>query len=430
KNQSPVFAGKPAFKALLLLALLAGAARPLRAQNTLGSTAGQPLNLSQALQAAGRQNQALQTAGLQTQQQQALVRTGLELPRTVVDFQVGQVSSNQVDRTFNIIQQTALPGFYLAQRQLLQGQGATAEQQAAVSRRSLAQVIRTSYYALLVSYHRVALLRRQDSLYRRAAHAARVRYQVGETNRLEQVAAEARARELENRLLTTRSDLEVQREQLGQLLGGPAPARIDTTEAIIAPLAPADTAALSPESNPTLGLLRQQVAVSQLQTRVEQLRRLPDVRVGYFQQTLRPEFRALRVAQLGLALPLPGPAGRARVAAARLGEQVAQGQLSYATSQLSTQLSTLRRQLRRAAASLAYYQRTALPQARLILSTAEKSLRAGDIDYVTYVVNTEPAWQIQANYLDQAQRYNELVVSLQALTGADIPQSPAKNLSE
>ncbi|NML64140.1 CusA/CzcA family heavy metal efflux RND transporter [Hymenobacter sp. RP-2-7] len=411
--------------AVLLLALLGGLGRPALAQNTLGSTAGQPLNLSQALQAAGAQNQSLRNAGLQTQQQQALIRTGIELPRTVVDFQLGQVSSNLTDHTFNIIQQAAFPGVYLAQRKLLQGQGATAEQQAAVGRRSLGQAIRSNYYALLVSYRRVALLRRQDSLYRRAARAARVRYQVGETNRLEQVAAEARALELENRLLTTLTDLEVQREQLGQLLGSPQPAAIDTTQALLAPLAAADTAALSPASNPTLGLLRQQIAVSQLQVRVEQLRRLPDLRAGYFQQTIRPEFNALRVGQLGLAIPLLGQAGRARVAAARLGEQVAQGQLAYTTSQLSTQLSTLRRQLRRAQASLDYYQRTALPQARLILAAAEKSFRAGDIDYVTYVVNTDPAWQIQSNYLDQAQRYNDLVVSLQALTGPDIPPGAA-----
>jgi cobalt-zinc-cadmium resistance protein CzcA len=416
----------PAAVATAVLLALLGALGPAHAQNTLGSTAGQPQSLGQALQTAGAQNQSLRNAGLQTQQQQALIRTGVELPRTVVDFQVGQVSSNLTDNTFNVIQQAAFPGVYLAQRKLLQGQGATAEQQAAVSRRSLVQSIRSNYYGLLVSYRRVALLRRQDSLYRRAARAALIRYKVGETNRLEQVAAEARRLEIENRLLTTLSDLEVQREQLGQLLGSPGAAAVDTTQVLIAPLAPADTAALSPESNPTLGLLRQQIAVSQLQTRVEQLRRLPDLRAGYFQQTIRPEFSALRVAQLGLAIPLLGQAGRARVAAARLGEQVAQGQLAYTTSQLSTQLSTLRRQLRRAQASLDYYQRTALPQAQLILSTAEKSFRAGDIDYVTYVVNTDPAWQIQSNYLDQAQRYNELVVSIQALTGSDIPAGAAK----
>ena len=408
--------------ALLLALLGAGGVGKAHAQNTLASTAGQAMNLSQALQAAGAGNQSLQTAGLQVAQQQALVGTGREASRTIIDAQLGQISSNYTDHTFNIIQQIAFPGFYGAQQRLLQGQSSTAEQQARISRRSLAQAIRGGYYGLLVTYHRLALLRRQDSLYRRAARAALIRYQVGETNRLEQVAAEARARELENRLLTVLTDLAVQREQLGQLLGRAAPAAIDTTEALLAPLAPADTAALSPESNPTLGLLRQQVAVSELQTKVERLRRLPDLRAGYFQQSIRPEFRSLNVGQLGVAVPLLGGAGRARVAAARLGEQVAQGQLQYATSQLTTQLRTLRQQLRRAAASLAYYQRTALPQAQLILNTAEKSFRAGDIDYVTYVVNTDPAWQIQTNYLDQAQRYNDLVVSVQALTGADIPK--------
>jgi len=411
---------------LLLLALLGALSYPAQAQNTLGSTAGQPLNLSGALQAAGAQNSSLQTAGLQIQQQRALVRTGLEAPRTIVDLQFGQISGPLLDRTFNVIQQVAFPGVYVAQYKLLQGQSVTVEQQARLSRRSLVQSIRSNYYGLLVGYRRVALLRRQDSLYRRAAHAALVRYKVGETNRLEQVAAEARARELENRLLTALSDLEVQRAQLGQLLGSPGPAVIDTTDALVAPLAATDTAALSPESNPTLGLLRQQVAVSQQQTRVDQLRRLPDLRAGYFQQTIRPEYLALNVMQLGLAIPLIGSAGRARVVAARLGEQVAAGQLSYATSQLGTQLRGLRLQLRRARASLDYYEQSALPQARLILSTAEKSFRAGDIDYVNYVVNTDPAWQIQTNYLDQAQRYNELVVSIQALTGTDTPQGPGK----
>ena len=415
--------GRAGVTLALLLAWLGagGVGTVARAQSTLASTAGQSMNLSQSLQAAGTGNQSLQTAGLQVAQQRALVGTGREAPRTVIDFQLGQISSNYTDHTFNVIQQLAFPGFYGAQNQLLHGQSVTAEQQARISRRSLTQAIRGSYYGLLVTYRRLALLRRQDSLYRRAAHAALIRYKVGETNRLEQVAAEARARELENRLLTVLTDLDVQRVQLGQLLGSSAPAAIDTTEALLAPLAPADTAALSPESNPTLGLLRQQVAVSELQTKVERLRRLPDLRAGYFQQSIRPEFKSLNVGQLGVAVPLLGGAGRARVAAARLGEQVAQGQLQYATSQLATQLRTLRQQLRRAAASLAYYQRTALPQAQLILTTAEKSFRAGDIDYVTYVVNTDPAWQIQANYLDQAQRYNDLVVNLQALTGVDIP---------
>ncbi|GAC1373369.1 MAG: CusA/CzcA family heavy metal efflux RND transporter [Hymenobacter sp.] len=411
----------PVLVGVVLLALALTWPMAARSQNTLGSTAGQgaPLGLAQALQLGLGQNLSQQTATLQSEQLRTLVRTGFEPPRTIVDVQYGQVSGPMNDRTINIIQQVAFPGLYLAQHRLLTSQSLTGPQQALLSRRNLIQSIRTSYFALLVTYRRTALLRRQDSLYRRAARAARIRYQVGETNRLEQVAATARARELENRLLTTLSDLEVQREQLGQLLGSPTPAVIDTLAAFIAPLTSADTTALTPDSNPSLGLLRQQVTVSQQLKRVERLRRLPDLRAGYFQQTIRPEYNRLSVAQVGLAIPLLGGAGRARVAAADIGERVATNQLAYATAQLRTQSRTLHRQLVRAQASLDYYSKTALPQAHLILETAEKSFRAGDIEYVEYVVNTDPAWQIQANYLDQVQRYNEIVVSIQALHGVD-----------
>ena len=421
-QSQPATSPVPAVATAVLLLLLGGLAHPALAQNTLASTAGQPLSLGQALQAATGQNLSLQTAGLQIEQQRALNRSGYDVPRTVLDYQYGQISGPLNDQSFNIIQQTALPNVYAAQRRLLQAQSLTAEQRARQQRRDVAQVIRSDYYQLLVAYRRAALLRRQDSLYRRAARAARIRYQVGETNRLEQVSAEARSLELRNRLATLRVDIAVLERQLGQLLGSAQPARFDTTASPVAPLAAADTLGLSPESNPQLGLLRQQAAVSQQQIKVENLRRLPDVRVGYFNQSINQE-KGFQVVQAGLAVPLLGGVQKARVAAARLGQQVADQQLTYAQSQLGTQLSTLRQQLARARASLDYYQKTALPQARLILTTAEKSFRAGDIEYVEYVVNTQPAWQIQESYLDQVRQFDELVVSLLALTGAD--EAPA-----
>jgi cobalt-zinc-cadmium resistance protein CzcA len=377
-----------------------------------------PLTLQQALQTGLSQNLSVQSSALQVQQQRALTRTGYDIPRTVLDYQRGQISGGLIDQSFNVIQQTALPTVYAAQRQLLESQALTAEQRGRVQRRELSQNIRSSYSQLLLTYRRAALLRRQDSLYRRAARAARIRYQVGETNRLEQVSAEARSRELQNRLATTATELAVRQQQLALLLGSGQPAAIDTSASLVAQLNPADTATLSADSNPTLGLLQQEVAQSQLQTRVEQLRRLPDVRVGYFNQTINKE-RGFQVVQGGISVPLLGGAQKSRIAAARLGEQVAASQLTYATTQLSGQLGQIRQQLARARASLSYYEQYALPQAKLILSTAEKSFRAGDIDYVTYVVNTEPAWQIQQAYLDQVQQYNEYVIALQGLSGTD-----------
>ena len=401
--------------ALLLVAFAALLPAPARAQK---APTNAPLSISQALSTGLAQSPLVQAANLQAQQQAALARTGYDLPRLVFDYQYGQISGPLNDHSFNILQQSAFPTVYGAQRQVLQTTAIAGTIRARAQRRELARGIRSGYYNLLVTYRLVALLRRQDSLYQRAARAARIRYQVGETNRLEQVSAEARSRELQNRLATLRSELLVQRRQLALLLGQPNLAAIDTTASPRATLLPADTAALTPANNPTLALYQQQLTLSQQQTRLEKLRRLPDLRAGYFNQSINKE-RNFQVAQAGIAVPLLGGAQRGRIAAAKIGEEAAQVQLAYANTQFGTQLSTLRQQLARAQASLLYYENYALPQARLILDTAEKSRRAGDIEYVEYVVNTQPAWQIQEAYFEQLRQYNELVANIQALAGAD-----------
>ncbi|MBH8557732.1 CusA/CzcA family heavy metal efflux RND transporter [Hymenobacter negativus] len=403
----------------LRLLLLAAALLPATARAQKAPTNSQ-LSLAQALSTGLAQSPLVQVATLQAQQQQALTRTGYDLPRLVFDYQYGQISGPLADHSFNVLQQSAFPTVYGAQRKVLQTTAEAGTIRARAQCRELARSIRSGYYNLLVTYRLVALLRKQDSLYQRAARAARIRYQVGETNRLEQVSAEARARELQNRLATLRSELLVQRQQLGLLLGQPNLASIDTTASPRASLLPADTAGLTPATNPTLALYQQQLALSQQQTKLEKLRRLPDLRAGYFNQTINQE-RGFNVAQAGIAVPLLGGAQRARIAAAKIGEEAAQMQLNYANTQFGTQLSTLRQQLARAQASLLYYENYALPQARLILDTAEKSRRAGDIEYVEYVVNTQPAWQIQEAYLEQLRQYNELVANILALVGADAP---------
>ena len=401
--------------AVLLLALMALLPATVHAQK---APTNSQLSLTQALSTGLAQSPLVQSATLQAQQQQALTRTGFDVPRLVLDYQYGQISGPLADHSFNILQQSAFPSVYGAQRQVLQTTAEAGTIRARAQRRELSRSIRSGYYNLLVTYRLAALLRRQDSLYQRAARAARIRYQVGETNRLEQVSAEARSRELQNRLATLRSELLVQRRQLGLLLGQPGLADVDTTASPRAVLLPADTAALTPATNPTLALYQQQLTLSQQQTRLEKLRRLPDLRAGYFNQTINQE-RGFHVAQAGIAVPLLGGAQRARIAAAKIGEEAAQVQLAYANTQFGTQLSTLRQQLARAQASLLYYENYALPQARLILDTAEKSRRAGDIEYVEYVVNTQPAWQIQEAYFEQLRQYNELVANIQALAGTD-----------
>ena len=47
--------------------------------------------------------------------------------------------------------------------------------------------------------------------------------------------------------------------------------------------------------------------------------------------------------------------------------------------------------------SIEYYEKTALPQAELIIEQSGKSYKSGDIDYVEYVLNLDKALEIKSS---------------------------------
>lgn len=377
-------------------------------------TAQRSLTLQSALQAGQQQSLLLQTATLDIQQQQALRRTAFDLPRTHVDMMYGRtqvVSTN--DYTLGLVQSFAWPGLYRAQAELLNRNVGLSQNRLRLSRVELASGIKRVYYQLLVNQQRLELLLRQDTLYQTAARAATVRYQTGETNRLEQVSAEARLREIRNRAANIQADISSQYQTLSAFLNTNDSLKIDVQNPLKRPLPP-DSAQLG--NTPLLAVLRQQTAINEQLTLVERQRLKPDLRVGVLNQSIENRHNQ-NVAQAGVSLPIFAGAQKARIAAATLGEQAARSQLAYTTRQLGSQQAVLRRQIEKYQRSLSYYENTALPQADLILDTALKSYRAGEIEYVEFFQNVQQAWQLRESYLSEIEQYNQVVIELETLLG-------------
>ncbi len=378
------------------------------------ASAQRPLSLQTALQTATQQNGQLQTAALDLRQQQALRGTAFDVPRTFLDVQYGRTQTYFTqDYTVGVVQSFAWPGLYRAQAELLNRNAGLSQNRLRLSRVELASQLKTGYYRLLLNQRRRELLAAQDSLYQTAARAAAVRYRTGETNRLEQVSAEARLREVRNRALGLRADAASQVQTLQVLLDTRDSVQLDAQTPLKRPLPP-DSVVL--ENNPLLAVLGQQTAVSAQQTAVERQRLKPDLRVGILNQSIENRHNQ-NVVQAGVGLPLFAGAQKARIQAAALGEQVVQSQLAYATRRLSGQLAALRQQIGKFQRSLDYYESSALPQADLILETALKSYRAGDIDYVEFFAATQQAWALREAYLTEIEQYNQVVIDLETLLG-------------
>jgi cobalt-zinc-cadmium resistance protein CzcA len=67
--------------------------------------------------------------------------------------------------------------------------------------------------------------------------------------------------------------------------------------------------------------------------------------------------------------------------------------------------------------SLEYYERSAIPQADLIISQSSKSYKAGSLNYIDYIQSLTSALQIKGNYLEVLYHYNQAIIAIESILG-------------
>ncbi|MBG8555888.1 CusA/CzcA family heavy metal efflux RND transporter [Hymenobacter guriensis] len=421
-DEQPKPAAIPATASLLVLlgGLLFGA--PAQAQGPITSTQA----VGQALQANG----TVQTAQRLLEAQQALRRTAYDVGRTTILGTYGQVNSPLRDNVLSIGQSLALPGYYRAQASVSQARVATQEQQLAQVQAELKRQVRRSYEQAVYARHRLRTLRGQDSIYSEFLRAAQLRFKAGEVARLEPANAILQQGEIRNQLAQARADLTIAQRQLQALLQASQPIAVaDSTLHLLAPpTLNVDTAHLA--VTPQAQALQQQIATRQAETRLEQAQGLPQVLVGYTNQSLRGTYELdgrtttygvadrFQSVQAGVAIALLRGPQRARVQGAKLQEQAATATYQRYQAEASAQLDELRTRLTEQQHRVQFYQQTGLPQAAVIVRLSQRAYKAGETSYSELLLNLERALSVRTAYLDAVLAYNQTVIDLDYLLGS------------
>ncbi len=371
------------------------------------------LSVSQAIEMATKNNGNLKTTQLEIVGQRALVPAAYDIPRAGLDLQLGQTQSRPLDYTLGFIQPFASRAVYKSQEKLLQSQVGLIEKRLGLEQNELAYRVKEQYYQILFQYKLKSLLTQQDSLYQTAAKAARVRYQTGETNKLEAMSIETQLREIQNRIAASQADLNMGYRNLQALLFTAESLQIDTTTALkrnISILRSVDYE----KTNPLIEVLKQQGEVNSNLTETEKQRQKPDWRLGIANQSVTKEY-GYTFLQGGIGIPIFNKAQKARIEAAKINQQVTESQLQTTLKQLQVNLDILEQQQQKYEKALDYYEKSALPQADLLVSTALKTFRAGDIEYVTFFQNVQQVAQIRENYLANQLNYSLIVIQIEKI---------------
>jgi cobalt-zinc-cadmium resistance protein CzcA len=176
--------------------------------------------------------------------------------------------------------------------------------------------------------------------------------------------------------------------------------------------------------------MKQRIAISEKEKNVERSKLLPDLNVGYFNQSLRgyqendegvAEYstasRRYQGIMVGVSIPLWARSQAARIKAAEYNMKAAEADYELMQRNLYGQYNQLLQQYMKYSNSLAYYEKNVLPQADLILTNAYKTYVSGDIDYVEYTTAINTALTMRTDYLNILNLYNQSVIDIEFVTG-------------
>ncbi|MEJ1238726.1 TolC family protein [Chryseolinea sp. T2] len=390
----------------------------------------QKVTLEQAMNQAVQINKSIQAADLGIEYQRQLKRTSTDIGKTNVVYMRGQYNSfAKDDNNVTISQSIPFPTVFATQSKLNQSLIKGSELHKSTVQNELMYQVKQAFYELVYLKAKESLLRRQDSIYQNFARAADARYRAGETNLLEKTTAETQSSEVTNKLNQTRADVTIYQQLLGTLINNGMP--MDAANEILQEREfdlNADTVLL--KHNPQLAFLKQQTEIAEAERKVAGAKFLPDILVGYFNQTLigtpansngdlathSDRFQGF---EIGLSVPLWFGPQSAKVKAASINEQRAGSVYEYNQTILKGQWQQAIQQYAKSKSSLAYYQTAALQNAELILKQSELAFRNGEIDYMEFLLSTRSAIQIRENFLISLNDVNQSIIYLEFLAGSN-----------
>lgn len=372
------------------------------------------LSLKTCLAQASTRNALLATGLADVKTSEAFINSGKELPKSTVDAQYGKTQTYfSQDYTLMASQSIPWPTLLKAQVKALTSAKVMSEKRLKITQNLVASSVKFYYYQILAQQKNLEFLQAQDSLYTQMKRAATIKFQQGETNRLELMAAETRLREFQQKRLSLEADQKTAYQNLAYWINEPGEFEIEGKESLTME---SGASGLDLSKNPTIELLAEQVEHGKLLTAVERERLKPDLRFGITSQSIE-NVGGQNFVQAGLAIPIFMKGQKAKIASAKLQEEAFLSQKIQTESAIQTDYKNAEAAVAKYRASLAYYTSTAIPQAALLEKTALKSYQQGEIEYVEMLQNTQQAWQIRESYIQEINAYNQAIITRQTIIG-------------
>jgi cobalt-zinc-cadmium resistance protein CzcA len=391
---------------------------------TFGSANAQtPITLNQAIATAVKNNYSLKSEKLKADYQQKLIKTATNIAPLNLVADYGQYNSFYDDNQFGISQTINFPTIYSKQKKLYTEEWKSASLHTSLKEAELQKEVTKTFYTLIYLNEKEKLLMKSDSIFSEFLQKSELRFNKGENNILEKTTAVTQRGTIKMQLIQLQEEKELVQNQFQLLLNLEAKLTPDYNNAKLAFDKIIDSTQVY--NHPNIKILEQQKNVSIANTELEKSKLLPNLTFGYNNTTMigldandivYDKSNRFQSVQFGIGIPLFGGSQNAKINATKIGESIAQTELEKEKQLLQNQYKSAFITFQSNLQKLNYYEETALPNAEIIIKTANLQFQNGEINYLDWVMLQNQSIAIKNNYIETLMTYNESIIQLNFLT--------------
>lgn len=369
-------------------------------------------DLSDLQQMAQENNAGFRAAKLETDESKALIGEAFSLDKIHVfyEYDENNIAPNNLPlKVFGAEQEIKFPTVYFSKRKLNKRQSEMKSHELEMKRLQLNGEVAAAYSAFLVGKKKETIYVELDSLFRNFSHAANRRFELGETNYLEKITAQAKQKQLQTDLFRSREEVEIALKKLKSV--------VQSKEEINPEIISLDRMELvMQQDHPITEYFQSGIDYFKTKQSLEKQEFLPDLTMSYGIGTNSGLGENLSVYQFGIKIPLIFGGNVHKTKAAKIAVEIAESTAADVAVQLNSKREILLQELVKYEETLKYYEDEGKLLSEQILRTASLSFQNGEIDFFQYIQSLETVYEIELKYLESLNDYNQTVLAINYLT--------------
>jgi cobalt-zinc-cadmium resistance protein CzcA len=358
-------------------------------------------------------NKGLKASQLQVDKMKANINSAYTFDKTNVYYNYDQNNlafNNQPLKVFGIQQKFAFPTVYGAQRKVFTSEFEKEEATFNIKKSKLTYQVSNVYNHIVYLQNQEKLYHYLDSLYQNFSKASDRKFELGETNYLEKITAQAKFRKISTMLSQIDNDKKAQYEVLQSLIQSDEVFIIKSTS--IEPIISLNDAA----ANALYNTYFEKVS-NTMKTNVALQKQywLPDINLDYFQGSNKGLSQSLNGFQVGLGLPIFFSGNKAKTKVAQLELQSWEMQKQNETQKMDKYILQKKNELAKHQEAINYYNQFGKKLSEEIIKAGNRSFKQGEIDFFQYIQSLENGTTIQVEHLDNVLQFNNIQLDIQYL---------------